>query len=95
MTKRIRHPEREIPHSEPRTAATEAVRVAEAPTRKFRVTFSPPSYVGDKAAKMDVAANDATEALAIWREATGFIGSLAVAPVVVEITGEEPADAEG
>lgn len=71
-----------------------AAKASEAPSGRYLVTFNPPSPVGPRARQMEVAANSATEALAIWRKETGFTGATAVAPVVTEITGGEETPAE-
>ncbi len=63
---------------------------------RYVVTFDPPSFVGERARRMEVEANTPGEALDIWRNQTGFLGATAVPPVVQELVappeGEHAAD---
>lgn len=54
--------------------------------KRFRVTFNPPSPVGDRAKLFDCEALDGSDALAQWRAYTGFLGDLAVQPIIAEVT---------
>lgn len=56
--------------------------------RRFVVTFSPPTPIGEKAARMEVDAESAEIAIQKWREATGFTGPTAVPPVATELVSE-------
>lgn len=53
--------------------------------KRYRVTFNPPTPIGDGARSREVEAVDEAEALEKWRQATGFTGQLAVDPVITEI----------
>ena len=65
------------------------------PKNRYLVEFNPPTPIGPRAARMEVEADSATEALAFWRRETGFTGALAVAPVVTEILPGSDATSEG
>lgn len=97
MAKRIQAPEAPAAEAVTDLVATQApaaeVETLAIPKRKFVVTFNPPTPVGPKAARMEVEADNEGEALAIWKQETGFTGTVAVPPVVTEVFPETEPEA--
>lgn len=73
-----------LPKTDP--ACADVVKGLGGDRKRFRVTFNPPSPVGDRAKLFECEATDAADALAQWRTFTGFGGETAVPPVVAEVT---------
>lgn len=72
-----------LPKMDP--VAADVVKSLGGDRKRFRVTFNPPSPVGDRAKLFECEATDESDALAQWQAYTGFTGETAVRPAVVEI----------